>query len=174
MNTQQHTKIATILPTPSHPGYNNLGWFTDETAGDLIGQPSNSYTPTADIRAYAQWTEDEVYSYTLRYDANGGTDNPAVQSYLSVENLEEYTFIVSDAEPVRPYAVFLGWATTSSATDSEYSGGDEITVATDETVTLYAVWEGQGFMFNLLGWIPLFFALGILLGITTLYIIRRR
>ncbi len=71
---------------------------------------------------------------TITYDANGGTNAPAVQ----FKNYGE-TAYVSSAMPVRSGYVFKGWAKSSSATTATYSAGDAY--AANENITLYAVWE---------------------------------
>lgn len=83
-------------------------------------------------------------TYSLVYDANGGTGAPATQTATTGE--ESYTFTVSSTEPTWGYYRFLGWSTTrhqESCTDAdvEYRGGDTITLANSSpSLTLYAVW----------------------------------
>lgn len=71
-------------------------------------------------------------SYTLSYNANGGTGAPASQS-----GAEKYT--ISSTKPSRSGYTFLGWAKTNSATSATYSSGSSITLTGN--TTLYAVWK---------------------------------
>ena len=71
-------------------------------------------------------------SYTLSYNANGGTGAPASQS-----GAEKYT--ISSTKPSRSGYTFLGWAKANSATSATYSSGSSITLTGN--TTLYAVWK---------------------------------
>lgn len=77
------------------------------------------------------WTEG---SYTLTYDANGGSGAPSVQSGAK-------TYTVSSVKPVRSGWTFLGWSKSKDASSASYLAGNKITV-TDNTV-LYAVWQKE-------------------------------
>ena len=46
------------LPTPTYSGYTLNGWYDAAYGGNKIGDAGASYTPTADITLYAQWTEE--------------------------------------------------------------------------------------------------------------------
>jgi uncharacterized repeat protein (TIGR02543 family) len=47
---------SVTLPTPTRSGYTFNGWYTASTGGTSIGAAGDSYTPTASITIYAQWT----------------------------------------------------------------------------------------------------------------------
>ncbi|MBQ7875136.1 MAG: InlB B-repeat-containing protein [Oscillospiraceae bacterium] len=78
--------------------------------------------------------EPEKATYTVTYDANGGTGAPSAQTKTEGETLK-----LSSTEPVRDGYEFLGWATSKAATSAQYQPGDSYTK--DENVTLYAVWK---------------------------------
>ncbi len=73
-----------------------------------------------------------VTTYTLSYDANGGSGAPAVQSGAT-------TYTISTTVPVRSGYKFLGWAFDKNETSASCVGGANITVSAD--TVLYAVWE---------------------------------
>ena len=73
-------------------------------------------------------------TYTITYNANGGTGAPSSQTYIGGE-----TITLSTTEPTRTNYFFVGWATSSSATTATYSAGGTYTI--DGDVTLYAVWN---------------------------------
>ena len=87
----------------------------------------------ATVTLYAVW--EPLPTYTLHYDANGGTAAPADGSALEGENCT-----VSDREPVYDGCRFLGWSTDPTATqpDTAYAAGTSLTMTGD--LTLYAVW----------------------------------
>ena len=72
--------------------------------------------------------------YTVKYDANGGEGAPENQTKYYKENLK-----LSASEPIRSGYKFLGWGKTKTETTAQLLPGDDY--YTDESVTLYAVWE---------------------------------
>lgn len=81
------------------------------------------------------------YSYTLAYNANGGSGAPSSQSGSNTLVSPSYTFTISSTKPTRSGYKFLGWSTSSTATSASYSAGGSITVTSSGTTTLYAVWK---------------------------------
>jgi len=54
---------AITLPTANRTNYTFTGWFTAATGGSLVGVGGASYTPTASITLYAQYTQQAVQIY---------------------------------------------------------------------------------------------------------------
>ena len=79
-------------------------------------------------------------SYTLSYNANGGSNAPAAQSGST-------SYKISSAIPNRSGYTFLGWSKSSSATTPEYRAGNTITLTGN--TTLYAVWTPEINIYNL-------------------------
>ena len=77
---------------------------------------------------------DFVKSYTLTYDANGGTNAPEKKT-----DEQDAILKVSEDTPIRRGYEFLGWSTDKDAEKAEYQANDEIKLTKD--ITLYAVWE---------------------------------
>lgn len=71
-------------------------------------------------------------TYTLTYDANGGSNAPFPQTGSTV-------YAVSSVIPVRNGYTFLGWSTSATATVAGYVTGDTINLSED--TVLYAVWQ---------------------------------
>lgn len=71
-------------------------------------------------------------TYTLSYNANGGSGAPAAQS-----GAVQYT--IPSTKPTRSGYTFLGWSKSGTATAAEYSAGSTITLSA--STTLYAVWK---------------------------------
>lgn len=86
-------------------------------------------------------TNENDYTYTLAYNANGGSGAPANQTGSNVGTTPSYTFTVSSTVPTRTGYTFLGWSRSSTATSASYTGGSSITVTSAGTTTLYAVWK---------------------------------
>ena len=79
-------------------------------------------------------------TFTLKYNANGGTDAPATQTYTATSEYESrHTFTISNDKPTHQDYEFKGWAETPNATTATRQPGGSIVVT--GTTTLYAVWE---------------------------------
>ncbi len=75
-----------------------------------------------------------IVTFTITYNANGGTGAPSPQTKESGKALT-----LSSTEPTRQGYTFLGWATSSGASSAQYNPGSSFT--TDANTTLYAVWR---------------------------------
>lgn len=90
----------------------------------------NGKTYYSDMETFT--TTGGISSYTLSYNANGGSGAPSSQT-----GSKSYT--ISSAKPTRDGYTFLGWSTSSSATSASYAPGESITLT--QNTTLYAVWK---------------------------------
>ena len=77
---------------------------------------------------------EEKSTYTIAYNANGGTNAPEAQIKTHGANL-----ILSNNTPVRDGYEFLGWSKDKNAASATYRAGAEFNK--DEATTLYAIWE---------------------------------
>ena len=109
-------------------------------ASNLNSPAANSYIIVTGASLIVTTNETD-YSYTLSYNANGGSGAPSAQTGSNTATSPSYTFTVSNTAPTRTGYTFLGWSTSSSASAASYSGGSSITVTSSGTTTLYAVWK---------------------------------
>ena len=124
---------------PTKEGYDFKGWATSETATSATYQPGNEITINANTILYAVWEKQpEKVTYTLTYDANGGTGAPSAQSDNSTA--DSFTFTISATVPTRGGYTFKGWAETANATAANV-GSSYTLYSSDPSKTLYAVWE---------------------------------
>ncbi len=72
-------------------------------------------------------------TYTVTYNANGGTGAPKAQTKIDGIPLK-----LSTTVPTRTGYTFKGWSTTSTGSATYLAGG---TYSADKSVTLYAVWQ---------------------------------
>ncbi len=83
------------------------------------------------------------YTYTLHYDANGGSGAPPSESKISSEY--HAAFLISDKIPTRDGYTFMGWA--NSRTGKPIYGGNGgyteclVVHGYDMSTTIYAIWE---------------------------------
>lgn len=146
------TGYGTITKSRSGSYYTLTLPTTKELAGlgYMIGPNSNlssEYYVTMDTKTtktaavLTVVTNENDYSYTLAYNANGGSGAPSNQTGSNTGTSPSYTFTISSTAPTRAGHEFLGWSTSSTATTASYQPGDSITVTSSGTTTLYAVWQ---------------------------------
>ena len=82
--------------------------------------------------------EPEKVTYTLTYDANGGSGAPDPET-KTVNVGESATFTVSSEKPTWENHTFLGWADSANSTSAVYVAGSKITTSSNKTI--YAVWK---------------------------------
>ena len=93
--TKTENVALTLASTiPAREGYTFRGWATTPTATTADYQPGESYTANATVTLYAVW---EKESYTVSYDANGGTGAPSSQVKKYGETLKLRTEIRQEA-----------------------------------------------------------------------------
>ena len=142
--SQTKTEDVTLILTstiPTRYGYTFRGWATTSTATTATYQAGGSYTANESVTLYAVW---EIETYTVSFDANGGSGAPTSQTKKHGQNL-----ILTVAIPTRPNHVFLGWATDSASKSVAYAPG--ATYTAEEDVTLYAVWQERNYDFSASG-----------------------
>lgn len=125
----QTLKLSTTKPTKT--GHSFLGWSTSSTATSATYAAGANYTNNAAATLYAVW---KANTYTVKYDANGGTGAPANQTKTYGQ-----TLTLSSTKPTRTNYTFKGWGTTANATTAKYAAGGSYTA--NAAITLYAVWE---------------------------------
>lgn len=87
------------------------------------------------MTAAAAVTIPKLSSYTISYNANGGSGAPSSQTKYYGK-----TLALSTAKPTRTGYTFKGWSTANDTT-VEYASGANYTA--NASVTLYAVWEAN-------------------------------
>lgn len=75
-------------------------------------------------------------SYTVQYNANGGTGAPSSQT-----KWKDQALTLSTTKPTRTGYTFLGWSTNANAAAATYSAGGSYT--NNAAATLYAIWKAN-------------------------------
>jgi uncharacterized repeat protein (TIGR02543 family) len=118
---------ATTLPattTFTRTGYTFGGWATSATST----APVTSYSTSANVSFYAIWIHG---TYTVTYNANGGSGTMAAQTSNATANLNGNTFTYTDRE-------FNSWNTSADGTGIVYS--NSVSYPFLANITLYAQW----------------------------------
>lgn len=111
-------------------GYNIYGFKYDD--GKLICEIRNTPNETNNRYIVTGSYSSVPVTYTVSYNANGGSVSPA-----SVEVKSGSSVILPT--PTRNGYTCLGWSESKNADVAKYEPGDSITVTKD--IALYAVWE---------------------------------
>lgn len=154
------TTISSTKPTRS--GYDFLGWSTSSSATSASYVAGNSISLSSNTTLYAVWKKK---TYTVTYDANGGSGAPEAQTKTYGTALT-----LSDTQPTKDdtsadsYAVTLNanggtcsssllyatrttsynfseWNTNSSGTGTSYNSGASYT--TNKDLSLYAIYTSN-------------------------------
>lgn len=125
------TALTLSSTKPSRTGYTFSTWNTNSSGTGTNYSSGASYTANAAATLYAKWT---AKTYTVSYNANGGSGAPANQT-----KTHGTTLTLSTTQPTKTNYNFKGWALSASATTAAYASGASYTA--NSGVTLYAVWE---------------------------------
>lgn len=134
--------VALTLSTtrPTRSGYTFKGWGTSSTSPTATYQPGGSYTANASATLYAVWQSDSsggtVTTYTVTYNANGGSGAPSAQTKTQGTKLT-----LSSTKPTKSGFTFVHWNTKQDDSGTSYSPGGSYN--TDASVTLYAQWQAK-------------------------------
>lgn len=130
--TKWKDQTLTLSTTkPTRTGYTFLGWSTSSSATSATYSAGGSYTANSAATLYAVW---KAITYTVKFNANGGSGAPSNQT-----KTYGVTLTLSTTKPTRTNYNFKGWGTSASATTVTYAAGGSYTA--NAAVTLYAVWE---------------------------------
>ena len=137
-------------------GYQIVGWSKESNANPTTWPLNKSGTTACNkgstIYLVAKNPNPTTkYTYTLNYDANGGTGAPSADSWSTTDaSIRYHSFTVKNTVPTREGYVFKGWK-ANDGSDTIYTGGmtcavsqygnDVVKNGNTWTRTLYAVWE---------------------------------
>jgi uncharacterized repeat protein (TIGR02543 family) len=115
--------------SPTRTGYTFQGWATSKS-GSAAYSPGEKYTGNAALLLYAVW---KANTYSVTYNANGGTGAPTSQAKTHGQALT-----LSSVKPTRVNYASQGWATSATSTTVAYKPGASYTA--NAALSLYAVW----------------------------------
>lgn len=130
------------LPLPEREGYDFTGWYLDQSLTQFAGIYRDSYRITKDTDFYAKWekskenstdqgsNEETTGTYTVKYDANGGTVNESSAKVAKGAGVK-----LPAAE--REGYTFKGWYTDKQV----FIGMAGDTYKPEGDICLYAKWE---------------------------------
>lgn len=120
---------------PIYPGYDFLGWCTNENDKIVEYRPGDKIQATDNMILYAVWARQSISKeLSIVYDTRGGSSIP---NSVPVDNM----FTITRRVPSLSGYVFVGWTVDETSTnplDVDYVGGDKIVANMD--LTLYALY----------------------------------
>ena len=130
--TAEKSKTCSVTsPSVEKNGYEIIGWNTSNSATTSSWNVNTSKSISTNSTYYPIT---KLNTYTVSYNANGGSGAPASQTKTTNNNLT-----LSSVKPTRVGYTFRGWGTSSSATTATYQPGG--TYSDNKSITLYAVWK---------------------------------
>lgn len=126
-------KLTTSVP--SRAGYDFVNWNTKVDGSGTSYDPGDPLAANANaaLTLYAQW---KLKTYTISYNANGGSGAPEGQTKTYGTALT-----LSSATPTRAGHDFLGWNTKSDGSGTNYAPKASYTA--NSAATLYAIWQAH-------------------------------
>ena len=125
------------LPTPTRSGYTFDGWFTAATGGTRV-DVNDVYS--SDTTIYAHWSQIPPKTFTVTFDANGGSVSPGSGVTGEDGTLSSLPTLADWKQQASTYSelthTFVGWYT-------QKIGGTKVTADTvfTEDTTIYAGWD---------------------------------
>lgn len=143
-----YSSSATITlssSVPTRTGYTFKNWNTKSDGSGTSYSPGATFNRSnTSTTLYAQWT---VNTYTLSYNANGGSGAPSSQSYTYASS---GTITISSTKPTRTGYTFASWNTKADGSGTKYSPGGTFNRSNSST-TLYAQWTINSYYLDIKG-----------------------
>lgn len=129
---KNHGEDLTLSSTvPTWTGHTFVSWNTEADGTGTSFSPGGTFNIDASTTLYAIWS---VNTFTVTFDANGGSGAPAAQTKNYGEPLT-----LSSTVPTRTNYEFVEWNTAADGTGASYPPAGEYTG--NAALTLYAIWE---------------------------------
>ena len=129
-------KVYISLPVVVRPGYTLTGWNTHANGTGTKYNNNENINITSNTTLYAQWkkTSEEIKTYTITFNANGGSGNMASQKVNA--NIQTK---INENIFKRDNHTFIGWNTQANGSGTKYNNNGNISITNN--VTLYAQWQ---------------------------------
>ncbi|MBR0081549.1 MAG: InlB B-repeat-containing protein [Clostridia bacterium] len=121
--------LSNTVPTKSGSAF--MGWATTASATEPEYEAGGTYTFGNSATLYAVWRN----TYTVSFNANGGSNAPAAQTKIN-----GIALVLTESTPTRTAYDFSGWALTSNGSVAYLPGAE---FAVDANTVLYAVWDAR-------------------------------
>ena len=156
ISTATFDKTVPAITIPVRTGYTFGGYYTQSGGEgtkyyDENGIGTIKYTLDGPVTLYAMWT---VNSYTVVYDGNrplGASSSVVGSTAASSHTYDRESVLTKNGYSLQGWT-FKGWNDNAGGTGKTYSDGQKAVNLTDKdggVVTLYAMWEANGYTVTL-------------------------
>ena len=114
-------------------GYTFIGWSTVYDGEVELEDEGNFEVVATTYCLHAIW---EANTNMIMFNGNGSTSGSMNIQYAKTDEI----IALQNNEFVKDYYMFVGWSTTSNGY-VEFADGDNFTMGTNSSYTLYAIWE---------------------------------
>lgn len=137
---KKHFNNTLYLTTqkPTRSGYTFEGWSTSPSSSYAQYQPGDAFTTDADTTLYAVWSQNITKTWSITYNANGGSNAPAKQT----ANIGQ-SITITSSKPTRTGYTFLGWSTWNESPHPEAAFTPGYSYISEYDITLYVVWQKE-------------------------------
>lgn len=132
------SKLTLSSVKPTRTGHTFLGWGTSSTDTSVNYKAGGTYERDQDGGTYTLYAIWSPNTYTVSFNANGGSNAPESQTKTYGEDL-----VLTKSVPTRTNYTFLGWGTASNDTTVDYKAG--ATYTDNKAITLYAIWDRNNY-----------------------------
>lgn len=138
---KRHWGEVVYIPTsfPTRSDYTFKGWTKEQGSSTIGYSPGDPIGDDADVTLYAVWSQNVTKTWSIIYNANGGSNTPTKQTANVGQSIT-----ITYSKPTRSGYTFLGWSTWSGATEPEAMFTPGYSYSSDYDITLYAVWKEKG------------------------------
>lgn len=135
---KRHWGEVVYIPAalPTRYGYTFNGWTKTQGSSNINYSPGDPIGDDSDVTLYAVWSQNVVKTWSITYNANGGSNAPAKQTANVGQSIT-----ITYSKPTRSGYTFLGWSTWSGATEPETAYTPGHSYMSEYDTTLYAVWQ---------------------------------
>jgi uncharacterized repeat protein (TIGR02543 family) len=131
--------LATNSGTLTKTGYTFGGWNTLANGSGTHYATGATYSLTADVTLYAEWTAN---NYTITYRGNGNTGGAVGPDTVGIDG-STVTIDNNTGSLVKTGYRFNGWNTAANGNGTNYEEGTSTQITGN--LTLYAVWVALSF-----------------------------
>lgn len=125
--------------TPYKSGYTFNGWTKTQGSSTINYKPGDPIGDDSDVTLYAVWSQNVTKTWSITYDANGGSNAPEKQTANVGQSIT-----ITYSKPTRNGYTFLGWSTWNESPEPEAMFTPGYSYKSDYDLTLYAVWREKG------------------------------